>query len=78
MTMMATIPLPQPIGGGRLEPPMVYVPPTWEYTEIVRPAEPGKLPTEAELNALGARGWELAGVVRTDDAVHFYFKRLAE
>jgi hypothetical protein len=57
---------------------MVYVPPAWEYTEIERSAAAGQLPTAAELNALGADGWELAGVVQAVEAVHFYFKRLAK
>jgi hypothetical protein len=76
--MMATIPLPQPSTGGRLEPPMVYVPPAWEYMEIERSVTAGQLPTIAELNALGAAGWELAGVVQAGDMAHFYFKRLGE
>lgn len=76
--MMATIPLPQPSTGGRLEPPMVYVPPAWEYMELVREVVAGQLPATAELNALGAAGWELAGVVQASDAAHFYFKRLVE
>jgi len=65
--MMATIPLPQPTSPGRLEPPMVYVSATWEYIEIVRPEEANRLPTGAELNALGAQGWELAGVVQASE-----------
>ncbi len=76
--MMATIPLPLPTSGGRLEPPMVYVPPTWEYMAVVRPSAVDQLPTVVELNALGTQGWELAGVVHAGDVVHFYFKRLAE
>jgi hypothetical protein len=76
--MMATIPLPQPSTGGRLEPPMVYVPPAWEYMEIERSVSADQLPTAADLNTLGADGWELAGVVQAGDAAHFYFKRLAE
>lgn len=76
--MMGTIPLPLPGAGGRLEPPMVYVPPAWEYMELERSAAAGQLPGAAELNALGAKGWELAGVVQAGDAAHFYFKRLVE
>lgn len=74
--MPATIPFPLPSGGGRLEAPVVYVPPSWEYRTLTRPLEGGALPTEAELNALGGEGWELAGVVPAHDEVHFYFKRL--
>lgn len=76
--MMGTIPLPLPSAGGRLEPPMVYVRPAWEYMEVEQSVAAGQLPTGAELNALGAEGWELAGVVQAGEAVHFYFKRLAE
>jgi hypothetical protein len=56
---------------------MVYVPPAWEYMESERSVATGQLPTAAELNALGAEGWELAGVVQAGDLAHFYFKRLA-
>jgi hypothetical protein len=59
----------------RVEPPWVPIEPRWEYKELVRNAESAALPTEAELNALGAEGWELAGVVREGQEVHFYFKR---
>jgi hypothetical protein len=31
--------------------------------------------TEDELNALGAEGWELVGVVALPDTTQFYFKR---
>jgi hypothetical protein len=58
----------------RVEPPVVAVQPRWEYKEVVREASTGLL-SEAELNALGADGWELAGVVPAAGQVHFYFKR---
>jgi hypothetical protein len=58
----------------RVEPPVVAVEPRWEYKEVVREASTGLL-SEAELNALGADGWELAGVVPAAVEVHFYFKR---
>jgi hypothetical protein len=58
----------------RVEPPLVPLEPRWEYKEVVREVA-GGLPSEAELDALGAEGWELAGVVPAGQRVHFYFKR---
>jgi hypothetical protein len=59
----------------QVEPPWVPVLPTWEYKELTRDLESGAPLTEAELNELGAQHWELAGVLRDDRQVHFYFKR---
>jgi hypothetical protein len=53
---------------------MVPVEPKWEYREVVRETGTGLMST-AELDALGADHWELAGVVTAGDGVHFYFKR---
>jgi hypothetical protein len=53
---------------------MIPVDPRWEYRETVRDPSTGLMST-AELNALGAEHWELAGVVPAGDGVHFYFKR---
>jgi hypothetical protein len=53
---------------------MVFVPATWEYKQVVRRPPQGLL-QEAELNALGAEGWELVSVVGEGGSVHFYFKR---
>ena len=58
----------------RAEPPFVPVEPRWEYKRVTREAGSGLL-SEAELNALGAERWELAGVVPAGAEVHFYFKR---
>jgi hypothetical protein len=58
----------------RIEPPQVAVEPRWEYKEVVRNLA-GGLPSEAELNTLGADHWELAGIVVADTEVRFYFKR---
>jgi hypothetical protein len=76
--MTARLEIPFPPGhreaySPRLEPPLVPVDPRWEYRELVREA-PGLL-SEAELNALGAEGWELTGVAPAGPSVHFYFKR---
>ena len=68
-------PVPPPVPhGSRLDTPMVPVEPRWEYREVVRAIGAGLMST-AELDALGAEHWELAGVVSAGDQVHFYFKR---
>jgi hypothetical protein len=58
----------------RIDPPLVAVEPRWEYKEVVRELTGGLL-SEAELNALGAEHWELAGIVPAGNQVRFYFKR---
>jgi hypothetical protein len=60
---------------GHIHPPWVPVEPRWEYKEVVRHLDTEGLPSEAELNALGAEHWELAGVANQGGQVHFYFKR---
>jgi len=59
------------------EPPIVFVSTTWEYRDVARRAPDEALPDEAELEALGAEGWELVAVLEQDGTVHFYFKRPA-
>lgn len=59
----------------RIQPPVVYVEPTWEYKHLVRDLAKAPAPDEAELNALGAEGWELAGTFARRTEAHFYFKR---
>ncbi len=58
--------------------PMTYVtePPVWAYKDVIR-TPPQSLSVD-EMNDLGRRGWELAGVFRDGDEAHFYFKRLVE
>jgi hypothetical protein len=71
-------PLPPPMTpmpDVRIDPPMVYVAPAWEYHEITRESEGAALPIE-ELNSLGADGWELVAVVPEGVRLHYYFKRL--
>lgn len=68
-------PKPSDPRGGHMEPPWVPFEPSWEYKELIRDTESDALPSEAELNALGTEHWELAGVVRKGQRVHFYFKR---
>ena len=65
-------PLPPQVPDVRVHPPLVYVQPVWEYKHMAVESPPD----EAELNALGADGWELVGVVPAANAVHFYFKGL--
>jgi hypothetical protein len=36
-----------------------------------------RLLSEADLNALGAEHWELAGVIPIGEMIHYYFKRVA-
>jgi len=69
-------PEPRP-PGIRVQPPVVYVEPTWEYKHLVRELAREPAPDEAELNALGTEGWELAGVFARGSEAHFYFKRQA-
>jgi hypothetical protein len=59
----------------RLDPPWVSIEPQWEYKELVKDPKTDGLPSVAELNGLGEEHWELAGVIREEDRVHFYFKR---
>lgn len=59
----------------RVQPPIVYVEPTWEYKHLVRDLSRERAPDEAELDALGADGWELAGAFTHGSEAHLYFKR---
>ena len=68
-------PKPAPPQGGRLAPPLVPVEPRWEYRDVTRDLDAEGLPSEAELNALGAEHWELVDTVADGRTVHFYFKR---
>lgn len=67
---------PRPAVAGRIEPPMVFVPPTWEYKHVVRQVPDEPLLGESELNALGAEGWELVSAHAAGGAVHYYLKRM--
>lgn len=67
--------IPEPPLPGRIEPPMVFVPPRWEYKHLVRRVQDQSLLDEAELNGLGADGWELVSVYADAAGVHFHFKR---
>ena len=63
-----------------VRPPMIYIEKSlkYEYKQIIRNLENEALPDEAELNALGEQGWELAGVAQQPPLAYFYFKRLVE
>lgn len=50
----------------------------WEYKQMIRDLEKQGPPTEEELNALGADGWEMSGVAQQSSLAYFYFKRLLE
>ena len=69
-------PLRQAPAPFRVAPPMVFVPPRWEYKHLVRKATDEAPIGEDELNALGGEGWELAALYTGSGSVHFYFKRL--
>jgi hypothetical protein len=66
-------PQPQPPATPQPRAPMVYVyeRQQWEYRVVVQSAM-----TQDELNALGAEGWELAGLVSVPNKTTFYFKRV--
>jgi hypothetical protein len=63
---------------GQVAPPIVYVREDvrWEYKIVERDLSAESL-NEAELNELGAEGWELASALAHGDKVSFYFKRMA-
>ena len=70
-------PAPPPPPAATLPMPIVHVAPTWTYRHIQCPlAELASL-SDSELDALGAEGWELTGVVVEGAAVHFFYKRPA-
>jgi hypothetical protein len=73
MPPLAQLQPPELIPVRHLEPPVVFVAPAWEYRYVFKTG--AMLADEAELNALGAEGWELAGVSTDPGGVHFYFKR---
>ncbi len=77
--MGKTMQFPDPQPGGYL--PLPQVPlredSIWEYRQVVRNLAKEAAPTEQELNALGADGWELAAVFTDSPFVYFYLKRWA-
>ncbi len=77
MPRLSVPPEPQRPFGLEVHPPVVYENAVWKYRHLVRDLASDALPSEAELDALGADGWELAGVLVHGGAAHFYFKREA-
>ena len=82
MSLTIPPPIPSPFPPPHPEPrvplplPTVYVAPVWEYKHLHRVIRGDAPPvTENELNALGADGWELAGMIPSLTGVHLYFKR---
>jgi hypothetical protein len=65
-------------GVGAFPPPMVYVrdEARWEYRLLTRNLAKADPPSEAELNALGDDGWELAGLFTDSPFLYLYFKRM--
>lgn len=63
-----------------IQPPMVYVNEelAWRYKRLARDLKLEEAPTESELDALGAEGWELVGIFADASVAYFYFKRLAD
>lgn len=59
----------------RVQPPLVYVEPAWEYKHLTRSMTEQDPLSETELNTLGNDAWELAGVFTDGRSVHFFFKR---
>jgi hypothetical protein len=60
--------------------PTIYIKQSekWEYKQVIRNLENENPPSEGELNALGADGWEMSGVAQQSSLAYFYFKRLVE
>jgi hypothetical protein len=52
--------------------------PVWEYKQVVRDMNSAQALNEDELNALGAEGWEMVGILNATPLTYFYFKRLAK
>lgn len=82
----AVVPLPmpprtpgEPTGDVPMVAPMVYVREVtkWEYEVVMRQLADNSVMTAPELNALGAQGWELMGIVATSHQTFYYFKRVA-
>jgi hypothetical protein len=72
------LPRPQTPQQRAVQQPMVFVyeKQQWEYKVVVADAVHGQSLAEDDLNALGASGWELVGVVPLAGKVQFYFKRV--
>lgn len=70
---------PVPPGGASLPPlPRVHLKDEviWQYRLVTRNLAKQDAPSEDELNALGADGWEMAGLFSDSPLLYLYFKRL--
>lgn len=65
-------PVPPEMPEVRVQAPLVYVQPVWEYKHLLAETAP----SQGDLNALGSQGWELVAVLPAPNGVHCYFKRL--
>lgn len=76
----AIIPPYDPKQSRAVRTPTIYVKESlkWEYKQIIRNLEKESPLGEEELNALGADGWEMSGVMHQPPLAYFYFKRLIE
>ena len=63
-----------------VRPSMVYVKEKlgWGYKHLTRQLNEEAVLNEAQLNVLGAEGWELAGVFADSTTAHYYFKRVQQ
>lgn len=78
--MNRALTFPDPTHARPVSPPIVFVKDDvrWEYKRVARNLATEAALSEAELNALGAEGWELAGSFVDSPFVYFYFKRRIE
>ncbi|MCC6612692.1 MAG: hypothetical protein IT320_04385 [Anaerolineae bacterium] len=70
---------PEHASAEQVETPIVYQkePVVWRYKLLTRDLDKRESPpTEAELNELGAEGWEIAGIIAQGSRVYVYLKRL--
>jgi hypothetical protein len=73
--MRTLVELPSALAGVRVQPPVVFVEPAWEYRHLARPLRADGMPGEAELNTLGAEGWEVTAMLTHARVLHIYLKR---
>ena len=66
---------PVPERGAPLPLPIVYEMPVWTYKHVSLALGDVARFCDAELEALGAEGWELTGVLTEGATAHLFFKR---
>ena len=74
------LPPEEPMQPEQAHPSMVYVKEKlkWEYKQIARDLKKESLPSNDELNKLGADGWEMTGIAQNPPLIYYYFKRLKD